>query len=193
MDVAHGDAATKVFFPRPTVRCTGPAAFRTQLARDLGCLLDVDDDVAAWCCLPFGLEVNGSVHVPDVMVDYFDGTRLLLDATEKEVGLEITEAAASGGMCHRFVQRSEIESGFRLQNARDLLRYAGHRTPLNDRFRLLAALDEAGSLSIAETFNLFREVQPLTGVSWMILHRFIETNLDESLLGPETVIRRYQS
>ncbi|OHV76813.1 hypothetical protein [Ensifer sp. LCM 4579] len=193
LDVARRDAATKVFFPCSTVRCAETAVFRTQLARDLGCLLDVDEEVAQWCCLPLALDVGGGVHVPDFVVDYHDGTRLLVDAAEKDGSSEIGEAAASEGIRHRFVLRSEMESGFRLQNAKDLLRYAGHRTPLNDRIRLLAALEEAGSLSIAETFNLFREVQPLTGISWMILHRFIQTNLDESLLGPETVIRRYQS
>ncbi|MCA1367200.1 hypothetical protein I6F15_07285 [Bradyrhizobium sp. BRP14] len=192
VDVAQRDAAIKVFFPRSTIRCWGPAVFRTQQARDLGCLLDVEEEVTQWCCLPLGLDVGGGVHVPDFAVDYQDGSRLLIDAAEKDGSPEITEAAASEGIRHRFVSRSEIESGCRLQNAKDLLRYAGRRTPLNDRMRLLAALDEAGSLTIAETFHLFREVQPLTGISWMILHRFIRANLDESLLGPETVIRRQQ-
>ncbi|GAJ91910.1 hypothetical protein RRH01S_02_05790 [Rhizobium rhizogenes NBRC 13257] len=56
--------------------------------------------------------------------------------------------------------------------------------------RLLAALDEAGSMMIGETFSLFREVPPLTAIAWMTLHRFISIDLDEAPIGPDTLIRR---
>jgi len=45
-------------------------------------------------------------------------------------------------------------------------------------------------MTIGETFNLFREVPPLSAIAWMTLHRFISVDLDEALIGPESVIRR---
>jgi hypothetical protein len=57
---------------------------------------------------------------------------------------------------------------------------------------MLSALEEAGSLTVAECLNVFREVQPMTGVSWMVLHRLIAVDLEETMIGPETVIRRFQ-
>jgi hypothetical protein len=57
---------------------------------------------------------------------------------------------------------------------------------------MLSALEEAGSLTVAESLGVFREVQPMTGVSWMALHRMVVLDLDEAMIGPETVIRRVQ-
>ncbi|MCV9961948.1 hypothetical protein OIU34_08540 [Pararhizobium sp. BT-229] len=41
---------------------------------------------------------------------------------------------------------AELEGSFRLRNAKDLLRCGFYRPPLGDRIRLLAAMDEMGSL-----------------------------------------------
>jgi hypothetical protein len=190
---AYKHASSQKFYPLGTVRCSGDVMFRTQLARELGCLLDVDETVVAWLCLPVEVPTSDGVHVPDVMVDYDDGRRVFLDACEEE-GPDlavISEGAACSRIHHHFVSRAEIEIGCRLANAKDLLRYARYRTPLNDRIRLLAALEEAGSLSIGECMQLFREVQPMTGISWMLLNRMISADLDERMLGPETMLRRF--
>ncbi|PDS28027.1 hypothetical protein CO650_28580 [Rhizobium phaseoli] len=189
---AYEEASTRHFFPRGTVRCSGEPMFRSELARDLGCLLDLDRHVIAWLCLPIELNAAATTHVPDFMVDYDDGIRIFMDAVEEKGSPDITEAAAIAGLHHRFMCRREIETGFRLQNARDLLRYAYHRTPLNDRIRLLASLDEAGSLTVGECLHVFREVQPMTAIAWMLLNRMIDADLDQAVLGPETVLRRYQ-
>lgn len=190
LDAAFREASLNTFFPLATVRCPDRPAFRSQIARDLGCLLDVDDTVIAWSCLCFGAHVDERVHVVDFMVDRFDGTREFLDVVEFFGDPAVTETIACMKRRHRFVTLREIYSGCRLQNAKDLLRYARHRTPLNDRIRLLAALDDAGSMAIAETFNLFREVPPMTAIAWMTLHRFISIDLDDNLLSPDTVVRR---
>ena len=166
--------------------------FRSQLARDLACLLDVDDRVVGWMCLPGEIKTLEGVHVPDLMADYDDGRRVFLDACEENGDPAVTEGAACMRLYHRYVPRSEIEAGFRLSNARDLLRYATYRTPLNDRMRILAAIEEAGSLPIGECLQLSREVQPMTAISWMLLHRFLMADLDDRMLGPETVLRRFQ-
>ncbi|TBY90630.1 hypothetical protein E0H40_13800 [Rhizobium leguminosarum bv. viciae] len=190
LDAAFREASLNVFFPLATVRCPDQSAFRSQIARDLGCLLDVDETVVAWSCLCFGVHVEDRVHVVDFMVDHIDGTREFLDAVEFFGDPAVTETIACMRRRHRFVMPHEIYSGHRLQNAKDLLHYARRRTPSNDRVRLLAALNEAGSMAIGETFSLFREVPPLTAIAWMALHRFISIDLDDALIGPDTLIRR---
>ena len=82
--------------------------------------------------------------------------------------------------------------GFRLANARDLLRYARWLCPLGDRVRLLAALDEQGTIPLAECLSAFRETSAIAGLSSLILHRFVEVDLDEAPIGPETLVRRYR-
>ncbi len=190
-DVARR-AASNQFYPKATVRCADDAVFRTQLARDLACLLDVDEHVVAWSTLPAEIAIHGRFHIPDLMVTYSDGVEELLDAVDRDGDAAVTEAFACAGRRHRFVRRADIVSGFRLQNAKDILRYAWCRTPLNDRVRLLAAVDEAGSLRISEVLPVFREIQPMTAISSMILHRYLSADLDEAPIGPETVIRRFQ-
>ncbi|MDW9650149.1 hypothetical protein GOB33_18845 [Sinorhizobium meliloti] len=44
-----------------------------RFARDLACLLDVDDDVVAGSLLGFGAMGDGRLHGLDVMVDHQDG------------------------------------------------------------------------------------------------------------------------
>lgn len=192
LDAVYRRASERRFFPKATVRCPDDPVFRTQLARDLACLLDVNDEVGAWSPICFGIFIDGHLHVTDFMVDYLDGRREFLDAVELAGDPLVTETLACMQRRHRFVPRLEIQNGHRLQNARDLLRYAYRRTPLDDRIRLLAALDEAGSLTISDTFGLFQETRPMTAISWMILHRFITADLDAAPLGPETAIRRFQ-
>jgi hypothetical protein len=192
LNAVYLQASAKQFSPKTTVRCPDDPVFRTQLARDLACLLDVDDEVGAWSPICFGVFIDRRLHVPDFMVDYLDGRREFLDAVELGGDPLVTETFACIRRHHRFLTREQIEGGHRLQNAKDLLRYASRRTPLNDRIRLLAALDEAGSLTIAETFSLFQETRPMAAISWMILHRFITADLDAAPLGPETAIRRFE-
>lgn len=189
---AYAEANSNFFYPRGTVRCSAFPMFRSHIARDLGCLLDVDRHVVAWLCLPIELHADFGPHVPDFMVDFDDGSRVFMDAVDREGNPSVSEAAAIARVHHRFVSKQQIESGYRLQNARDLLRYANFKTPLNDRVRLLAALEEAGSLNIGECWHLFREMPAMTGIASMILNRMIETDLDEAPIGPESVLRRYQ-
>jgi hypothetical protein len=88
------------------------------------------------------------------------------------------------------LSRVEIYDGFRLRNARDLLRYTGHNVPLGDRVRVLAALDENGSLALSELLGAIRETQPVAALASMILRGFLEIELDDALIGPETQVRR---
>ncbi|MCL6652154.1 hypothetical protein A6R70_07625 [Agrobacterium rubi] len=192
MYAAFDEASSKLFYPKGTVRCSGDPMFRSRSARDLGCILDVDPTVVAWLCLPLEFETELGPYVPDFLVKYEHGKPCLLDAVEDEENPAIKEGAALAGHQYRGLPRKETEAGFRLANARDLLRYAQSRTPLNDRIRMLSALDEVRSLTVAECLHIFTEVKPLTGISWMALHQLIALDLDEEMINPETVIRRFQ-
>jgi len=88
------------------------------------------------------------------------------------------------------LERGEIYDGFRLRNARDLLRYAATVTPLGDRLRLLGALEENGSLPLAECLNVFQEVRPVPGLASLVLHGYVEIDLDGAPIGPESSVRR---
>lgn len=185
------------FRPYGTIRCSNPSYFRSQLARDLGCLLDVDDAVVAWCCRPYGLDdilldIGWEGPPPDFMATYADGRDVYLHAVEGEGDPEVTEAAACNHIWHRFAKASDIRSGNRLHNAKDLLRYANYQTPLGDRIRLLAALEQEGSATLAECLSVFREITPMAGLSSLILHRFVTVDLDAELLAPHTEIRIFR-
>lgn len=180
--------------PYGTIRCSSPSYFRNQISRDLGCLLDVDDDVLGWCCRPYGMDdvidqIGWRGPPPDFMVTYCGGRDVYLTAVEGEGDPELTEAAACSNLWHRYVATSEIHAGHRLSNARDLLRYANYRCPLGDRMRIMSALEQEGSASVAECMNAFREINPMAGLSSLILHRFVTIDLDAELIAPHTVVK----
>lgn len=85
---------------------------------------------------------------------------------------------------------ADLEGSFRLRNSKDLLRYGFYRPPLGDRIRLLAALDDMGSLTVAECMSAVREGRPMPTVAALILQGFLAIDLDETLIGPETQVRR---
>lgn len=190
LEAARSEAALCTFHPRGTFRCVGSPAFRSQQARDLACLLDLDPSVREWSCLPLTLRSAGAAHVPDFVVIRGQGA-FLVDAVES-VGVPMAgwleaEAVRQG---YAYERVAVDRTGTRLANARDLLRYAHWQCPLGDRVRLLAALDEFASMTVAECLPAFRETAPIPGLSSLILNRFVEIDLDEARIGPETVVRR---
>jgi hypothetical protein len=122
-----------------------------------------------------------------------EGNSWLLDAPDRATKVDQTEVQlVATRLDHRYrlVSHSEVYAGYRLQNARDLLRYHGHRVPLGDRVRLLACLDEHGSLTFSECLQVIRETQPVAALASLILQRLLFIELDSALIGPETVVRR---
>lgn len=189
----RNSASIRSYHPAGTVKCDGVRLFRSQIARDVGCILDVNPSVTAWRCMPFPFDVDGINHVPDFQVFKVDGATLYLDAPDRVVAVDVTVIASEAKRInarYRLIDRSEIYDGFRLRNARDLLRYAAHVAPLGDRLRLLAALDDHGSLPLAECLKAFQETKPVPGIASLILQGFVEVDLDEEPLGPETAVRR---
>ncbi|TAV89583.1 hypothetical protein [Rhizobium leguminosarum] len=191
-------ASSERYRPFGTVRCSNPSYFRSQLARDVGCLLDVDDDVLGWCCRPYGMdglmrERSWKGPPPDFMATYRRGNDVYISVVEEEGDPELTEIAACGRLSHQFVSRAAILSGHRLQNAKDLLRYANYRCPLGDRMRIMTALEQEGSATVGECMAAFREVNPMAGLSSLILHRFVTIDLDAELIAPHTVVKIFRS
>lgn len=176
------------FSPKATVFCEGEAAFRTRAARDLGCLLDVDPEVVSWRCLPFELTLGERIHAPDVLVRYRGDRIRILDALEAVDPL-IELAARKKGFEYGVIAPDEME-GNRLRNAADLLRYGNYRTPLGDRVRVLATIDEYGSIRLADALTLFREILPMAGLASLVLRRVLSVELDDAMIGPDTFVRR---
>jgi hypothetical protein len=77
----------------------------------------------------------------------------------------------------------------RVQNARDLLRYARYEVSLVDRLLLLTALKEHGSMRLSEAITMAPGMRAIPVIAAMILRGQIETDLDEELIGPDSVIR----
>lgn len=174
--------------PRPT--------FRSNAVRDLASILDLNPGVRSWASGATVLKVGRAKHIPDFQMEDADGRRWLLDVYDRRNRLEhrALQAAAFGISCHyRVVDHAEIYDGFRLRNANDLLRYAGHVVPLGDRVRLLQVLGEHGPLSLADCLRAVRETQPVAAVASLILQGYLEVELDDELIGPETMVRRISS
>lgn len=109
-------------------------------------------------------------------------------------GMSITDQAAKDnvGPKHRLrpVAMEEVDGCFRLRNAKDLLRYGLYRPPLGDRIRILAAMDEMGSLTIAECLSAVVEGRPMPTVAALVLQGFLEVDLDSDMIRPDTQVRR---
>ncbi|PSJ60400.1 hypothetical protein [Pseudaminobacter soli (ex Li et al. 2025)] len=181
------------FYPSAAIKCIGLRRYRSQSARDVACLLDVNPSITAWKCMPTAFDCAGQPHVPDFEIFNVEGGSTFVDAPDRRGAsyAPTVEAAvkANNGRYHPLANE-EVYSGYRLRNAKDLLRYGDHITPLGDRLRLLAGLDEHGSLPFSECLAAFQETRAVAGMASLILHGFIEVDLDEAPIGPETLVRR---
>ncbi len=190
------DAVAAVSFePRNTVRCAGEARFRSQAARDAACLFDVDPDVVDWSCLPPAFS-NGSETFPvDFALTRSSGIEYVTVADLGHVSSApewACRAAADLGAKLLVVPTADL-AGHRLDNARELMRYAKWRISLSQRITLLAALDSEGSLTLLECMSAVRNsADPIGVVAALALRRFIEIDLDSGPLGPETRVIRFR-
>lgn len=181
----------RFYYPLATVRCEGPPVFRTQAARDFACLLDLDPEIVRWTCDGVELRLGDDSHATDFVVTSTEGRSFFVDVAPQSPAPDWVQLAAGrAGSGYRFVPLEDFDNSIRLANAKDLLRYGFYRCPLGDRVRILAALDEMGSLTVAEALSAFREGRPMACLAALILHRFLEIDLDDALIGPETVVRR---
>lgn len=183
----------RLYSPACTVKCDGIPIFRSQTARDLACLLDLNPSVVRWICMPPPVEADGNLYVADFAVWDADGASWLFDAPDRDQGFNpahLKEAAQKKGFLYRRVDCVEIYEGFRLRNAKDLLRYGTHKATLDDRIRVMAALEEHGSLTVLDCLSAIRETKPTAALASMILQGLLEVELDGELIGPGTMVRR---
>ncbi|MGP9811378.1 hypothetical protein ACTZWT_07690 [Rhodopseudomonas sp. NSM] len=191
------DEAVGLFFPpKCTVRCVGRPMFRTQAARDVGCLLDVDPTVISWTCLPLVLSRRNRHHVPDFSITRPEGVSLV-DAQpmlgKRPVPEWVVEAAQAMGYQHETHQEAELRGSIRLENARDLLQYAAYRPSLGDRVRILALLEESGSMPLSSCLEAIQSGRDAIAViASLALQRFIEIELDDARIGPGTIVSRFR-
>ncbi len=185
---AQARALAASYWPRETVRCSGPAMFRTQAARDLACLIDVDPDVSAWVCLPLILRHGEAFHIPDFAMDRGDA-RVLSDS--RTAPDWVRESAADSGYNYEVTETTQVALAVRLQNAKDLLRYAGYRVALSDTIRLLAFLEEHGPIPILSCLPLVQHSRdPMAVIARLFLDRNLHIGLDDGPIGPETRVHR---
>ncbi len=191
-DVVPRNEPSRFYYLIATVKCTRDPVFRTQDARDFACLLDVDPDVARWTCDDVELSYGGETYRVDFVVTGKDDRTFMVDVAEQAPKPPdwIELAVGRLGHAYRPVAMKDFVDSNRLANAKDLLRYGFYRCPLGDRVRILAALDEMGSLTIAEALSAFREGRPMACLAALILQGFLEVDLDDALIGPETAVRR---
>ncbi|QDG93268.1 hypothetical protein NIBR502774_12585 [Rhizobium sp. NIBRBAC000502774] len=183
------------FSPYSTLKCLGEPLFRNKHSRAYACLLDLDPDVITWKCMPEAIVNDSNAARPRWWhVDF------AVETSEEALIVNIWQTSTGGPgwlpgvvdrMGYRLQQVSMLDlDPVRLQNAVDLMRYVGSEVPLGDRVRLLAALDEVGTLTLAESLSVIRESRPMHSVASLILSGILEVDLSEALLGPDSVVRR---
>ncbi len=181
--------------PARTIKCVGHALFRSQQARDYACVLDLDPDVVSWRCIPQAIVNDSGAARPqwwhvDLVIETMS-EKLLVDVWHTTTGGPTWMTKRAERLGYRYRPTSILEIGqTRLQNATQLFEYARAAAPLGDRIRILAALDEAGSLTLGECLSTVRESQAMHTVASMIVQGLLLVDLDAALFGPETVVRR---
>ncbi|SSC65183.1 unnamed protein product [Ciceribacter selenitireducens ATCC BAA-1503] len=153
--------------------------------------MDLDPDVARWSTAPPLLRNGDDEYQLDFIV-LTEGGSFLIDVGQEEPVPPIWLFAEIESMGHRYrsVAMIDFAESVRLRNAKDLLRYGFYRPPLGDRIRLLAGLEEMGSLTIAECLSAIQEGRPMPTLASLILQGFLEVDLDDDLLSPESQVRR---
>ncbi|BCH63540.1 hypothetical protein RvVAT039_07560 [Agrobacterium vitis] len=180
-----------IYHSEVTIKNVGPASFRSEHARDYACLLDVDPNVVEWRVAPPLTRGGLAEYHLDFLVVFESGS-YLVDVAYEEPSPPSWVIPAIESMGHRYrpVAMEEVDGCFRLRNAKDLLRYGLYRPPLGDRIRILAAMDEMGSLTIAECLSAVVEGRPMPTVAALVLQGFLEVDLDSDMIRPDTQVRR---
>lgn len=181
------------FEPRNTVRCVGRPIFTSQTTRDIACLVDVDPEVVSWTTGD-GPVIAGAHRIPfDLRVVYPSRIELLMVADEAApLGNDAVAAAHLAGYRLKALGPDDI-AGDRLENARELLRYANWTVSLSDRVRLLAALEQEGSLPLADCLSVIHSGRdPIAAIAALCLRRFVEIDLDSARIGPQTRVAPFR-
>lgn len=153
------------------------------LAADVARLLDVDPEVDYWRCR---VAVDGCTHPADFSSHGDRGVEYLFlqPAGQPHPASENLPPAA------RIVTPIDVDQ-VRLENAKLILPFARWRVTIDDRIRLLAALDEDGSVTLADCLAIMRHAsRPVAAVAALALARVVDLDLDTPLGSRTRVIRR---
>ncbi len=185
-------SASQAILSQPRfIRCVGRFISGDQLARDIACLLEFEDEVSSWNCRSLQLRHGCDTYSPDFVAERPSDILVIDVVGQRRPPPWVAEAVAREGFAYRTMSRGDIDP-IRLKNCRDLIQSSGGEASLGDRVRLLSILDEQSSLTLAESLSLFQDTKPIRGLANMAVGRFIEIDLDTALIGPETVVRRYR-
>lgn len=173
-------------------RCVGPVKLRSELARDIACLLDFDESVSSWACQRQNFQCGFDTYRPDFIAEREHDILVMNVITRRRTPPWIAGCVVDQGFKYREISRGDVDP-IRLKNCRDLIHYAGRDVTLGDRVRVIAALDHEGTLSVADCLTLFRETRPIVGLANMALERFVSLDLDTALIGPDTAVRKFSN
>lgn len=139
--------------------------------RDMACLLDVDRDVVSWTTLVEPVTLSDVPVLAHLKVEYPDRRELLAVGNDVlSLPDEHVHVARSHGYILRTIDPHALE-GHRLENARELIRYAKWTVSLSDRVRLLALLDQEGSLPLADCMSaILSGRDPIAAIAALCLH-----------------------
>lgn len=192
-DVASDLQDYRPLFPFATLKAVGHPVFRSQEARDYACLLDLDRGVVSW--QPFTYQIADDVgqrrlrhHVDFVVQTMTERLMVEVCTGDDEASEWLGNVLAMAGYRYQLVRFSDLNP-VRLVNARDLVRYARYEATLGDRIRVLAALDEMGTLTLTECLAAVCEGRAMETIASLILRGHLDVDIDENLLGPGTVVR----
>jgi len=185
---ARLNAATRTFPPSQVLKCRGEAIFRSQRARNLGCLFDLDPDVLAWTCLPILLRLGDGYHIVDFAVQRHDGDFLVDAVTPQDWAVK---AAESEGWRYDCSSYRLDDNHALIANAVDLLPYAHNSmVSLADRLRVLSALDDDGPLALKHCVQLIRNSsEPMAAIAALYFSGEIRFDLTERI-NPDTRVSR---
>jgi hypothetical protein len=104
-----------------------------------------------------------------------------------------SSAAQALGYGYETRREADLRGDVRLENARDLVQYAAYRASLGDRVRVLGLLEEYGSVPLSTCLQVVRNGHDAIGVvAALVLRRFIEMDLDEARIGPDTRVSAFR-
>jgi hypothetical protein len=166
-----------------TLRCRGEVQLPSAFSMDVARLLDIDPAVDHWQCqVPLvGIEVvadfvtHGAGGQEYFVLDF--GDRVLPERSHLPLGMRIVSAG-------------DVDL-VRLCNAKLILPFARWRVSLDDRVRLLAVLDEEGSVTLADCLGILRNTsRPVAAVASLALAHIVDMDLDEPIGSRTRAIRR---
>jgi hypothetical protein len=165
------------------LRCRGEVRLPSAFSMDVARLLDIDPAVDHWQCQ---VPLVGIEGVVDFVTHGAGGHEYLV----LDFGDRVLPERSRLPLRTRIVTTGDVDP-VRLENAKLILPFARWRVSLDDRVRLLAVLDEEGTVTLADCLGIMRNTsRPVAAVASLALAHIIDMDLDEPIGSRTRVIRR---